>query len=123
MKRGVKNIFLSLLGFSVAPILTACYGSPYEDFDNPRFNSIEGFVVDESMKPIENIRITDQEYNKSTHTNAEGHFEMQFSESRHKHTIIAEDIDGQANGGEFDIKTATITAENFNNVRIILKAK
>ena len=75
------------------------------------------------MKPIENIRITDQEYNKSTHTNAEGHFEMQFSESRHKHTIIAEDIDGQANGGEFNIKTATITAENFNNVRIILKAK
>lgn len=123
MKRGVKNIILSLLGFSAAPILTACYGMPYEDFDNPMFNSIEGFVVDENMRPIENIRISNQNSPTQTHTDSKGHFQMQFTEDFHQCTIVAEDIDGEENGGEFYAKTANITAKNYSNVRIILKNK
>ena len=32
MKRGIKNLLLSLVGFSAAPMLTACYGTAYDDY-------------------------------------------------------------------------------------------
>lgn len=121
MKRGLKNICLSILGFSAAPILTACYGVEYEEY-SPTFNSAEGYVVDSDLNPIENIRISSADVSEHTFTDKDGHFRLQFNDFRHERTITAKDVDGAENG-EFENKSVRVTASNYNNVSVILDEK
>lgn len=121
MKRGLKNLFLSILGFSAAPILTACYGIEPQEYD-PSFNFAEGYVVDSNLKPIENIRISLQGTDTQAFTDKDGHFCLQFNDFRNKRTLLASDTDGPANG-EFEDRRIVVTASNYNNVSIILQEK
>ena len=59
MKTTTRRCLLSLLGFSAAPILTACYGMPYYDeyLDMP-FDGFSGKIVDvNTQEPIQNIKV------------------------------------------------------------------
>ncbi len=121
MKRGIKNILLSLVGFSAAPILTACYGTPYDDFDpDLAYNSIEGYVVDTDMKPIKNIQI---EAINVCRTDQNGHFLISGVSFYGKVPLTATDIDGEANGGDFGTESVTVTAENHSIVSIVMDKK
>ena len=83
MKTTTRRCLLSLLGFSAAPILTACYGMPYYDeyLDIP-FDGFSGKIVDiDTQEPIPNIKVhfTEQPDSSnvvehSTFTDAEGRF-------------------------------------------------
>jgi hypothetical protein len=121
MKRGLKNICLSLLGFSATPILTACYGIEPQEFD-PSFNFAEGYVVDVNLNPIENICISSSELNAPTYTDQNGYFKLQFDDFRVERTLLATDIDGAENG-EFQNTHITITAGNYNNVNVVMEEK
>lgn len=120
MKRGLKNICLSLIGFSASPILTACYGIiPY---DEPYlFDHISGHVVDKELKPIEGIEVSNRF--GSTQTNQEGYFAIDIDDSSSMETLMIKDIDGPLGGGEFLPQEVTITEDNFNNICIILEEK
>ena len=121
MKRSIKNILLSLVGFSAAPMLTACYGTPYDDmYNSETYESIEGCVVDTEMQPIKNIEVAvvgDYDY-----TDENGRFS--FSRSYWgAHRLVATDWDGEANGGDFGTQSVTVTHENHSVVSIVMKKK
>lgn len=120
MKRGVKNILLSLIGFSAAPMLTACYGMPYEEFDPP-FEGIKGYVVNEKLEPLFNIEVSVD--GTKHHTNYAGEFT--FSERFFGEGIVvqATDVDGEANGGEFNPQSVVVNSSNHQNLCIILNKK
>ncbi|MBR5829672.1 MAG: hypothetical protein IKY63_00255, partial [Tidjanibacter sp.] len=60
MKRGIKNLLLSLIGFSAAPILTACYGMPDNYYPEPEegFSEVKGYVVNTELQPIKDIEVS-----------------------------------------------------------------
>ena len=59
---------------SVAFVVTACYGSPYAEYD------VEGYVYDENGNMLENMQVVvrtfDQEwdYPDTVYTNVDGHY-------------------------------------------------
>lgn len=122
MKRSIKNILLSLMGFSAAPILTACYGMPYDVEPMESFDTVEGFVVTTDMVPIKNIDV--EVDGKSVFTDDQGHFLI---ESPHNFwgevVLTATDWDGEANGGEFGTESVTVTAENHSIVSVVMEKK
>lgn len=118
MKRGIKNICLGLLGFSAAPILTACYGMPYEEY-NPYFDSVEGYVTDTQMQPINNIKVSCQA--KSALTDKDGHFCIELDRLITNVELTATDIDGPENGGEYAGRTERVSASNYNNVGVVME--
>ena len=96
MKKPIIKLFdkliLLLLGMSGIIYSCAKYGEPVAEY------KVYGTVTDNAKNPIENIRV----YNKlvsTTYTNTEGRF---CSESLEPYLLLKiEDIDGEANGGEF----------------------
>ena len=96
MKKLIIKLFdkliLLLLGFSGILYSCAKYGMPVDEFE------IYGTVTDKEKNPIQNIRVTNPLVRDTVYTNAEGKFHYQFWES---HSLKLEDIDGEANGGEF----------------------
>lgn len=126
MKTTTRRCLLSLLGFSAAPILTACYGMPYYDeyLDMP-FDGFSGKIVDvNTQEPIQNIKVHFTEQIDSTKvvehsalTDAEGkfsfdhHFEGQI-------TVSLSDIDGQENGS---YKDTALEINDLNNEDCIFK--
>ncbi|MBQ2247346.1 MAG: radical SAM-associated putative lipoprotein [Tidjanibacter sp.] len=123
MKRSIKNIFLSLLGFSAAPLLTACYGTPYDDYPypTPTIDNVKGYVVDEELNPIEGILVTIHG-SGSDYTDQEGLFEIANC-TIEANTIMASDVDGAKNGGEFSSQAVVVDVNNYNNVSIVMKKK
>lgn len=115
MKRSVKNILLSMLGFSAAPILTACYGMP-EPIDPDQYwgKDFKGKVTNSDGEPIEGIKVFVgtrayhyisestihplEEY-KPVMTNAEGEFVINIGLAPNKACFVAEDVDQEAGGG------------------------
>ena len=111
MKRRIKNSWkhlllaiLGLLGFaSCEPLIM--YGSPHADF------KALGTVKDEGGKPIEGIRVAIRQNNHSSNTHvddtlftdADGSYLLNrsFFYAPDDVTIVFEDIDGEAHGGEF----------------------
>lgn len=92
------------------------YGTPWATYQ------FKGHVLDDSGKPIENLRVkaipanSDQaidEIRDTTRTDADGAFLIEMS---HFPTpffkLIAEDTDGEANGGLFSDKTTQIEIED-----------
>lgn len=101
-KSRLRRAALYLLGFSVTPMFSACYGVPtsYDDiYDFDPFDGISGTVIDRKTdKPIPGIRVrVANEENISTITDAEGKF---YIDHKFKHNVVifAEDIDGAQNG-------------------------
>lgn len=115
MKRGIKNILLSLLGFSASPILTACYGMPEPQPDQFWDREFKGKVTDTLGNPIEGIKVFVGTHNcdwdeegyytyapiKSVTpsiTDAEGNFTIYIGQIGWGADFVAEDIDGEKNG-------------------------
>ena len=101
-KSRIKRAALYLLGFSVTPMFSACYGVPtsYDDiYDFDPFDGISGTVMDRKTdKPITGIRVrVASEENISTITDTEGKFHIDHK-FEHNVVIYAEDIDGGENG-------------------------
>ena len=78
------------------------YGCPYADY------VVNGSVKDEAGNPIQGIKITapngsdlTSQYAQIVQTDAQGNFTLNEFSSLRGHEIIVEDIDGEANGGEF----------------------
>ena len=120
MKRNIKNILLSLVGFSVAPILTACYGTPYDDYIyNPEgFDGVEGFVVDTQMKPISNICV--EVNGVTTRTLEDGSFSINAKSNINK-MLTATDVDGEENGGYFGSEEVLVNADNHATVSVVME--
>ena len=107
MKPNIRRWLLSLLGFSAAPILTACYGMPYDDYADLPFEDMSGTVQDAiTKKPIPNLKVHCQVSNYetgngvvelSTLTDAEGKFSFDHSFSGGTRITIT-DVDGAENG-------------------------
>lgn len=126
MKRSIKNILLSLIGFSAAPMLTACYGSPYDDYDPDRmepFTEVEGYVVSTEMTPIKGIKVSVN--GLTTTTNDEGHFFVESPDypMYQSEWLLAEDIDGEENGGYFGSASVSVTNENHSIVSVVMSKK
>lgn len=88
--------------FGMTLTCVACYGVMYTEF-NPEFGA-SGRVVDDAGTPIEGIRARGG--SMETVTDAEGRFYLRDREP----FVILTDVDGEANGGEFEEK-----AISFNN--------
>ncbi len=122
MKRSIKNILLSLAGFSAAPMLTACYGVPYDEPMEP-FDSVEGFVVTTDMEPIEGIKV-ETDGATSCLTDKEGHFLLESSYNFYDAVLVtATDCDGEANGGDFGTQSVVVNSENHNVVSVVMQKK
>lgn len=114
MKRGLKNALLGLLGFSAAPMLTACYGVEPDIPDQYWNRAFAGQVTDTLGNPIEGIKVY---VSQNTHwwepedhlpyidesieptmTDAEGKFDIYIHTAEGNAHFVAEDVDGTANG-------------------------
>ena len=100
------TMLLSMLGFescsSTKGEVPVEYGCPYADY------IVKGTVTDEAGAPIQGIKITapygdvlSSQYSQTVLTDASGAFTLNEFSSRRGSLMRAEDIDGEANGGEF----------------------
>ena len=110
---------ISLLGFSMVgcdkpglepdPVPVA-YGTPYT-----RYN-VSGKVVDELQHPLNHIQMTIGYGGNYIYTDSAGQYQatvnMSFTDSL---TIIATDIDGEANGGEFESQMKRVGPDDNEN--------
>jgi len=119
MKRGVKNILLSLLGFSASPLLTACYGIG-PDYYQP-IEGIEGYVVNEELQPIRGIEVSDGVNIQLTSENGEFKFNNSYFDNGI--TLTATDIDGSANGGDFQTQSVWVDSSTNKTTCIIMTPK
>ncbi len=110
MKNKVLRWILRVLGVAaVGTTVTACYGTPYDEYE------IKGKVLDADNNPIEGIFVTTQSgvlkdgvdlskhYRGSATTKSDGTFLINdifyISEDQ---KLFAVDIDGEENGGKFE---------------------
>jgi putative lipoprotein (rSAM/lipoprotein system) len=113
MKRSLKNTLLGLLGFSAAPMLTACYGVEPHVPDQYWNRAFAGQVTDTLGNPIEGIKVYVSkntywwdhdhlpyidESIEPTMTDAEGRFNFNIYTAEGVAYFVAEDVDGTANG-------------------------
>ena len=122
MKRNIKNILLSLIGFSAAPMLTACYGSPDFSDEYQHLTGAEGYVVNEKLEPISGIQV--EAMGQKVLSNSEGRFTFLFDEytwADHL-TFTATDVDGKKNG-EYKTQEVTVSASIANGVSIVMSKK
>ena len=123
----MKHFFLSLYGKIIAATLivigifvTACakYGTPSADF------IVKGKVTDKStQKPIKDIAVIRKTHtspygNDTVKTNADGEFEMRFTEfPGTSHWIFAEDLDGTKNGGLYTPDSLKINSSQMKKIK------
>ena len=97
---------ISLLGFSVAACdksdgpfhgHESAYGTPYATY------RINGKVVDENQQPINHIEMVVGSWDNKVYTDSLGQYQaVAQAQPWDSLAIIATDIDGEANGGEFE---------------------
>ena len=82
------------------------YGAPHADY------IVKGQVTDETGSPIKDIKITapygfltDSQHNQIVQTDAAGNFTLNEFSSTRGSEIFFEDVDGEANGGDFQSET------------------
>ena len=117
----ILTLFFTFLG-----MMTGCdinqlkceYGVPSADF------IIKGKVTDKSsQKPIKNIAIIRKAHtspygNDTVKTNADGEFEMKFTEFPGlDHWIFAEDLDGTKNGGLYAPDSLKVNSAQMRKVK------
>ncbi len=131
---------------AVGATVTACYGSPYGVYE------VKGQVVDQDLNPIKGIMITPDKhlaamakdslsegiepnsYFQTMTTLSDGTFYIKDSNWFFEDKLYAVDIDGPANGGEFQQTEVTFefvqteAADNWfegafvaNNITIVMK--
>lgn len=112
MKRGLKNTLLGLLGFSAAPMLTACYGMPAEPADQYWDREFQGQVTDTLGTPLSGIQVyvstgeywedidnpTPDSSIAPTLTDEQGKFKIYIKQAGGHAKFVAKDIDGEENG-------------------------
>ena len=105
--KSFDKVIVVLLG--VLGIFNSCeqpdmYGMPPERY-NPRYR-FHGIVTDkETSNPIQNIRVVGQ--GDTIYTDTEGKF--LFPSMNAEFHLKIEDIDGEANGGEFETQEIDVT--------------
>jgi hypothetical protein len=92
--------------FGMTLTCVACYGVEYTEF-NPEFGAA-GRVIDEEGTPIEGIRVHGSR--AETSTDADGRFYVRAIEP----FVILTDVDGEANGGEFEEKAISFNSTGTN---------
>lgn len=108
-----KRTLLGLLGFAAA---TSCdevvsppcmYGTPSMDYE------VSGKVVDQDSKAIEGISVkVERDFSEqSVLTSKDGSFVVKGKSFPGSLELSFEDIDGEANGGEFVTKTQEVELE------------
>ncbi|MBE6201387.1 MAG: radical SAM-associated putative lipoprotein [Tidjanibacter sp.] len=113
MKRGLKNALLGLLGFSAAPMLTACYGVEPDIPDQYWDRTFKGQVTDTLGNPLKGIQVYVSQGDywcapdgvpemdssiEPTLTDERGNFEIYIHTSDGNARFVAADIDGLDNG-------------------------
>lgn len=113
MKRLIY-LLLAALGFSCADShdewhdVVAEYGCPHVEF------RVRARVVDEANNPIKGIKVStddgDYFYNNSGYSDEQGYIDAtgSFWPGTEQHNLHFIDIDGEANGGEFETLTLPI---------------
>lgn len=99
--------------------ISVMYGTPYGEY------KYEGIVTDEEGNPIQGINVTVQEYNYSINnltvveTDKSGKFTTDYIKwgTGGRQALIFSDIDGDANGGDFEEMRFNIHSLN-NKVKI-----
>lgn len=99
--------------------ISVMYGTPYGEY------KYEGIVTDEEGNPIQGINVTVQEYNYSINnltvveTDKSGKFTTDYIKwgTGGRQALIFTDIDGDANGGDFEEMSFNIHSLN-NKVKI-----
>lgn len=127
-KSKLRRAAMYLLGFSVTPFFSACYGVPtnYQDiYDFDPFDDISGTVIDrKTNKPIPGIKviaISESDEMVSTFTDDDGKFHISH---HYNHNIILNfyDIDGD-NNGRYWRQVKNITDEDHLNLTITMLSK
>lgn len=120
----VLTALLSLLGFE------ACnsdsleeYGTPAPEYGVPIGEyHVRGQVTQMSGTPIQGIRVTapagvyDGKEGESVLTDENGYYELKAFRAMPHDPLIVEDIDGAANGGEFESDTVSISDLSVHQV-------
>jgi putative lipoprotein (rSAM/lipoprotein system) len=112
---------LSLLGYGCSESSMDMYGTPVVEYGVPHADYIvKGIVADEAGTPIEGIKTSLKEVRKgqdavyvngvdSAQTDGSGHYHLQYEGMRNSGLkLIVEDIDGEANGGDFQNDTLDV---------------
>lgn len=125
LKVKIKRAAMYLLGFSATPMLTACYGMPYQGpIDNVPFDGISGGVYDaKTGEPIAGIKIfatPDANTTVSSTTNSEGRYFLDYHFNR-AIKVTAKDIDGTENGGLYLNSSAFVTSLDNHDTNFTLR--
>ena len=110
----VLTALLSMLGYGCSLDEPDEYGTPVPEYGAPHADYIlKGTVTDEAGPPVQGIKTSLKEVYKdetgnyafgmdSIQTNESGNYQLKYSGMPYDRTkLIVEDIDGEANGGEF----------------------
>lgn len=124
----VLTTLLSILGYGCSSDESLdMYGSPVE-YGSPHADYIvKGTITNESGTPVQGIKTSLKEVSEnvktaygidSVQTNATGDFQLKYTGMERKSIkLIVEDIDGEANGGEFLSDTLDIDYDNAVKVK------
>jgi len=118
MKKPIIKLFdkliLLLLGMSGIIYSCAKYGEPVAEYE------VYGTVTDTEKNPIENIRVSVKYLQDTLYTNPYGKFDFKSWELSRTVRLKVEDIDGEANGGEFLPREIEV---NFTSADLVKKGK
>lgn len=124
MKRSVKNVLLSLLGFSAAPILTACYGMPEPSPEPAQYvYGVRGRVTNPQQEPIEGIKVMVNDFHPTVYTaytSANGEFNIPETLFSLDVDLEVIDVDGAENGS-WQNTMIVVTPDNHLDVEIVLQ--
>ncbi|MCL2131713.1 MAG: radical SAM-associated putative lipoprotein [Lentimicrobiaceae bacterium] len=110
------KVILMLLGMTGIVYSCAKYGEPIAEYE------VNGVVTDKTnTKPIQSIRVIRQKYGDhgdTAYTSSQGRYVFKlwedFSNPVH---LKFEDIDGEANGGEFETKEINLTFTDADRIK------
>jgi len=119
------KIIIVLLGFvGLSSIVYSCakYGMILPEFE------IKGVVTDKTTaKPIQNIRIIREQHDDTLYTNSKGEYASKFWGGRYSLIerenpihLKVEDIDGEANGGDFETQEIDV---KFTEADLVKKGR
>ena len=97
--------------FGMTLTCVACYGTPYEEY---RYDfGASGRVVDSKGEPINGIKVST--HGESMTTSSNGRFYVEGID-RGIATVSFDDVDGEANGGEFVSRHIDIGGEAYSDL-------